>query len=289
MPELDLGNVKGPQGKSAYQSALDAGYSGSEEAFNTAMAKAPDAVLYTAQSLSDAQKAQARTNINAAPGGFGLGKPQELTANDDINARHGNGVYTWGDSIPKNVPSFPRSDKNYLYMLEFGDSSGFTQIMGCVLDTSAGLIQRQVFAAGGGNLKFDEWEWVNPPMLNNVDYATIERYKGNPVHRGLLDDFEVWGYDKGIEWMSAGKSITYTLDAGATRNISFHETRTYIFSASDNARSGVAIVQCSNQRIIAVTPLVPLAGWKIEAGSGLSVNVTETSGQYSLYFRAMML
>lgn len=73
MPELDLGNVKGPQGKSAYQSALDAGYSGSEEAFNTAMAKAPDAVLYTAQSLTDEQKAQVRTNINAAPGGFGLG------------------------------------------------------------------------------------------------------------------------------------------------------------------------------------------------------------------------
>lgn len=66
MPELDLGNVKGPQGKSAYQSALDAGYSGSEEAFNTAMAKAPDAVLYTAQSLTDEQKAQARTNIGAA-------------------------------------------------------------------------------------------------------------------------------------------------------------------------------------------------------------------------------
>lgn len=65
MPELDLGNVKGPQGKSAYQSALDAGYSGSEEAFNTAMAKAPDAVLYTAQSLTDEQKAQARTNIGA--------------------------------------------------------------------------------------------------------------------------------------------------------------------------------------------------------------------------------
>lgn len=66
MPELDLGNVKGPQGKSAYQSALDAGYSGSEEAFNTAMAKAPDAVLYTAQSLSDAQKERARGNIGAA-------------------------------------------------------------------------------------------------------------------------------------------------------------------------------------------------------------------------------
>lgn len=74
MPELDLGNVKGPQGKSAYQGALDAGYSGSEEAFNTAMAKVPDAVLYTAQSLTDEQKAQARGNINAAPGVLASGK-----------------------------------------------------------------------------------------------------------------------------------------------------------------------------------------------------------------------
>ena len=242
-----------------------------------------------AQSLTEAQKGQARGNINAAPGGFGLGKPQELTADDDINARHGNGVYMWGDSIPKNVPTFLRSDKNYLYMLEFGDRSGFTQIMGCVLETSAGLIQRQVFFVGGGNLKFSEWEWINPPMLNNVDYATIERYMGKSVHKGFLGDFEVWGYDKGPGWMSAGKSITYILDAGGTKNISLYGTGSYIFSASDNARAGVAIVQCTNGNINAVTPLVPLGNWKIEAGSGLSVNVTETGGQYNLYFHAMML
>lgn len=83
MPELDLGNVKGPQGKSAYQSALDAGYSGSEEAFNTAMAKAPDAVLYTAQSLTDVQKVQARGNINAA-------------SDDYLNSNKQNGVAAYG-------------------------------------------------------------------------------------------------------------------------------------------------------------------------------------------------
>lgn len=226
---------------------------------------------------------------NSAPGGFGLGKPQQLTADDDINARHGNGVYAWGSIVPKNVPPLLRTEKNYMYMCEFGDSSGFTQIMGCVLDTSPGLIQRQVFYAGGGNLKFDEWEWVNPPMLNDVDYATIERYKGKPVHKGLFGDFEVWGYDNGPGWMSAGKSITYILDAGATKNISLYGTGSYIFSASDNARYGVAIVQCTNVGINAVTPLVPLGNWKIEAGSGLSVNVTETGGTYDLHFNAMML
>ena len=86
MPELDLGNVMGPGGKSAYQTAIDAGYSGSEEAFNAALVAVPGHIADTdihvtaaqkdawnstvrydaAQSLTDAQKTQARGNIGAA-------------------------------------------------------------------------------------------------------------------------------------------------------------------------------------------------------------------------------
>lgn len=109
MPELDLGNVKGPQGKSAYQSALDAGYSGSEEAFNTAMAKAPDAVLYTAQTLTDAQKAQARGNINAAQSD--LNRSITLYVSPNGNDDTGDGsqskpfrqIQRAVDSLPKNI------------------------------------------------------------------------------------------------------------------------------------------------------------------------------------------
>lgn len=94
MPELDLGNVKGPQGKSAYQSALDAGFSGSEEAFNTAMAKTPDAVLYTAQSLSDTQKAQARTNI----GVDGVAAKSIGSVSKSLNASE---LQTYLNSLPR--------------------------------------------------------------------------------------------------------------------------------------------------------------------------------------------
>lgn len=86
MPELDLGNVMGPGGKSAYQTAIDAGYSGSEEAFNAALVAVPGHIADTdihvtaaqkdawnstvrydaAQSLTDAQKTQARGNIGSA-------------------------------------------------------------------------------------------------------------------------------------------------------------------------------------------------------------------------------
>lgn len=107
MPELDLGNVKGPQGKSAYQSALDAGYSGSGEAFNTALKEVPGhiansgihvtsaqktawdgAVRYdAAQSLSDAQKAQARSNIEAGADSAVLYTSQNLNNVQQQQAR----------------------------------------------------------------------------------------------------------------------------------------------------------------------------------------------------------
>lgn len=86
--------VKGTDGKSAYQTAVEAGYSGTETAFNTALKDVPghiangdihvteeqktawnSSVRYdTAQSLTDEQKSQARNNISALNGQFLLAK-----------------------------------------------------------------------------------------------------------------------------------------------------------------------------------------------------------------------
>lgn len=66
-----------------------------------------DAVSVTPQTLTEAQKAQARGNINAAPGGFGLGVAggQPLSATDDLDTVTKNGVYQWSSSLPKNAPT----------------------------------------------------------------------------------------------------------------------------------------------------------------------------------------
>lgn len=174
MPELDLGNVKGPQGKSAYQSALDAGYSGSEEAFNTAMAKAPDAVLYTAQSLSDAQKTQARTNINAAPGGFGLGTAivGGVSGGRDANNLSGCGFFR----ADQNTPT---SDWWYGYQIEY--SAGY-KYQRCVKSASFEIVERKQI-----NNVWGAWEYVNPPMALGVEYRTTERYLGKPVYVKAVD------------------------------------------------------------------------------------------------------
>lgn len=178
MPELDLGNVKGPQGKSAYQSALDAGYSGSEEAFNTAMAKAPDAVLYTAQSLTDEQKAQARGNINAAPGGYGLGgRAKWLTEADDVNAISESGWYAW-DS-----PHTPKNAINVAYssVMRVDAQNGVVNSK-----TIYGVADAKAYPIVVRNMTYGsfvgEWEYENPPMNLGVEYRTTERYLGKPVY-----------------------------------------------------------------------------------------------------------
>ena len=106
--------------------------------------------------------------------------PTLLTSADDINAWHGNGYYRWSSpSVPQNAPTLLRSDETGMYMYEFGYTEGFTQICGCAVASSPGLIQRQVFY--GVPLQFGEWEWVDPPLQSGVEYRTTKRVNGKPV------------------------------------------------------------------------------------------------------------
>ena len=193
MPELDLGNVKGPQGKSAYQSALDAGYSGSEEAFNTAMAKAPDAVLYTAQSLSDTQKAQARENIAAAVAGGGV-----MERATEIIAASKDETYesfcqkvdavlaTMPDNCVKFVFSYPPEwygdgyDMAALYKAS-NDYASLKSIGSYALTKPNGFMMMK--SAGA----WKPLEYIDPPMELGVEYRTTERYLGKPVYVKVVD------------------------------------------------------------------------------------------------------
>ena len=198
MPELDLGNVKGPQGKSAYQSALDAGYSGSEEAFNTAMAKAPDAVLYTVQSLTDEQKAQARGNINAAPGGFGWGEAMK-----DVLASDAEDTYeTYCGKLDVLLADMPDKTSQLIYTRgpvstgQYSGAGNIVAVLSKILGTSASLIGLSPEPRGTTNglwrmLKDNgNWqpvEWINPPMTLGTEYRTTERYLGKPVYTKVVN------------------------------------------------------------------------------------------------------
>ena len=141
-----------------------------------------DATPHAAQHAKGGSDPITPESIGAAPGGFGLGLVSApLVDGDDVNEHHGNGSYAWGSIKPKNAPTLLRSNGDYQYMLEFGTDEGFTQIVGCYIEKTPGLICRQAFAKSGG-VQFAEWEWINPPMKLGVEYRTVERFQGKPVY-----------------------------------------------------------------------------------------------------------
>ena len=189
--------VKGSDGKSAYQTATEAGYSGTETAFNTALKDVPghiangdihvteeqktawnSSVRYdTAQSLTDAQKTQARGNIGAAPGGFGLGgvlvdAPENSEGFADANLITATGFY-------RAVRNVLYGGWHYIIHLNY-DSATALQLAAYVSGEVYGVREKRLNVWG-------DWEHTNPPMELGVEYRTTERYLGKPVYYKIVD------------------------------------------------------------------------------------------------------
>lgn len=136
-----------------------------------------DTVLYTPQTLSDDQKTQARTNINAAPDGFGLGgvlvdAPENSEGFADANLITATGFY--------------RAVRNVLY-------GGWHYIIHLNYDSATALqlaayVSGEVYGAREKRLNvWGDWEHTNPPMELGIEYRTTERYLGKPVYVKLFD------------------------------------------------------------------------------------------------------
>lgn len=135
-----------------------------------------------AQSLTDEQKAQARGNINAAPGGFGLGELSGRTANSfsDIT---GYGFYR----IPTESGFAPDTSTNWggVYI---GASLSYGTLL--YARNSALMAVREVSGGEVGPI-----EWINPPMQLGVEYRTTERYLGKPLYKKLIEFPSLTGRD----------------------------------------------------------------------------------------------
>lgn len=128
-----------------------------------------------AQTLTDAQKTQARGNIGAAPSGYGLGTTDvTLTASDDLDNVIGNGWYYWGASTPANTPSLISSGSGASYCSMFVVSD---------VQFVISYNDRNNVAMRTKNYKgWLPWEYVNPALVLGVEYRTTERYQGKPVY-----------------------------------------------------------------------------------------------------------
>ena len=126
-----------------------------------------------AQSLTDEQKAQARGNINAASGGFGLGELTGRTANSfsDIT---GYGFYR----IPSESDFAPDTSSNWGAAF-IGPNLSY----GTLIYARTGALMAVRSVSGG---EVGPIEWVNPPMELGTEYRTTERYLGKPVYVKLV-------------------------------------------------------------------------------------------------------
>jgi hypothetical protein len=197
--------VKGTDGKSAYQTAVEAGYSGTETAFNTALKDVPghiangdihvteeqktawnSSVRYNAaQSLTDAQKTQARGNIDAAPGGFGLGQANMKALEDCDNAILSGWYAT--DSPTLNTPG-QNGEAGVLLVNRRIDKriyQEFHAINGN--EYSRWSAARISYGDVSSGLQWGPWEYLNPFMQTGVEYRTTERFWGRPVYYKIVD------------------------------------------------------------------------------------------------------
>lgn len=137
-----------------------------------------------AQSLTDAQKQQAKRNIAAAPDGFGLGGSATLlTSADNLDALMKNGWFYYNTS---NAPqgTLPTALASYatLVHVSAAESTCVQESYDPTDSTLHGTVLRRTVYGLGAGAQIYPWEWVNPPMHLGVEYRTTERYLGKPVY-----------------------------------------------------------------------------------------------------------
>lgn len=142
-----------------------------------------------AQTLTDAQKQQARRNIAAAPDGFGLGGSATLlTSADNLDALMKTGWFYYNTS---NAPqgTLPSALASYATLVCVS-VAGKTCVQEAYDPTDSTLhgtvLRRTVYGLGAG-AQIYPWEWVNPPMQLGVEYRTTERYLVKPVYCQLVN------------------------------------------------------------------------------------------------------
>lgn len=140
-----------------------------------------------AQSLTDAQKAQARGNIGAAPDGFGWGEdsPRQVSTAAEVDAITANSVVRYANDLINLVDGDSGSYTRYAIVVAYSvNTTDKAQDAYCYGGGAHGDVMLHRGRSGNTWLP---WEWVNPPMQLGVEYRTTERYLGKPVYCELVN------------------------------------------------------------------------------------------------------
>ena len=146
---------------------------------------AADIGLGNVDNTSDMDKpvstAQQTALDGKAPAGYGLGEINGRRCEDCDTALE-NGFYNLSgvDSngvVCKNVPT----EKNMHYGTMLVERRGNALIQQTVTFSNLSIIR----CSGNGGSTWNEWEWVNPPMVADTEYRTTERCNSKSVYKRL--------------------------------------------------------------------------------------------------------
>ena len=146
------------------------------------------AVRYdAAQTLADAQKKQARANIAAAPSGFGWGEefPRTVSTAAEVDAITANSVVRYANDSTNLVDGDSGSYTRYAIVVAY--SVNTTDKAQDAYGYGGGAHGDVMLHRGRSGNTWLPWEWVNPPMQLGVEYRTTERYLGKPVYTKMID------------------------------------------------------------------------------------------------------
>ena len=109
----------------------------------------------------------------------------------------------WGDGSPSTQFTASNVNKTAVFVSSGGDMPTSDSVWLCEFYATSydgsGNYGHMVATCQGGVAKgcvcirlkengvYSEWEWVNPPMIVDVEYRTNERYMGKPVYARLVD------------------------------------------------------------------------------------------------------
>ena len=203
MPQIDLGQVVGPQGAQGEPGPQGAqgiqGPAGPAATINgvnaliieagnnielsqsgsTTRLSVPTDAAPTEDSTKPVQSGGVAAALsNKAPAGFGLGTSNPRHIDDPNNALESGWYYL--DASTLNGPESAEYS-NVMLVLTRNSNPQTVQVSFNVTDLAFEL--RRVCTNG----VWSPWEWVNPPMQLGVEYRTTERYNSKPVYVKTVD------------------------------------------------------------------------------------------------------
>lgn len=153
-----------------------------------------DASHFTAVNAATYLKMVAAANAVAdagvAPGGFGWASPYTIV----INASSSSETYAqFGakvDSAITNLPANSATIAMVMFPPNVGNTASYAIILKYATNNNVVVYglpshyhpsdSRIIFVKYNGN--WQPWEWINPPLLDGIEYRTTERHVGGPVY-----------------------------------------------------------------------------------------------------------